>query len=68
MKNEPASTFEKCGGTIAKGPRFINHLVEEELAMYKKEVEEKFLTSVMNNSYVFHRKASPISKPLAARS
>lgn len=40
--NIPASTYEKCGGTIPDGPKFINQFVENELASYKKEVEEKF--------------------------
>lgn len=47
----PASTFEKCGGAIPKGPKFVNDLVEKELEIYKKEVEEKFKNSYMNNTY-----------------
>lgn len=53
--NVPASTFEKCGGTIPSGPKFVNELVERELANYKAEVEIKFKDSVMNAEYVFLR-------------
>jgi hypothetical protein len=54
----PASTYEKCThiGTILNGPSFINEAVERELDIYKKEVEEKSLSSFMNNNYVFPRK------------
>lgn len=55
--NIPASTFEKCGGTIPPGPKFINDHVEKELANYKVEVEQKFKASHANNNYVFLRTA-----------
>ena len=51
IKNIPASTFEKCGGTIPAGPKFINEMVEKELANYKVELETKFKKSQMNNTY-----------------
>lgn len=54
--NVAASTYEKCGGTIPIGPKYVNDLVEKELESYKKEVEEKFKISYMNNSYKFPRK------------
>lgn len=54
--NIPASTFEKCGGTVPSGPKFVNDLVEKELANYKIEVEQKFKVSQMNSTYVFARK------------
>jgi len=41
---------------IGKGPRFYNKLVEDELNIYKKEVEEKCKKSSMNNNYKFPRK------------
>jgi len=56
--NVPASTFEKCGGTIPSGPKFVNELVEKELANYKAEVETKYKASVMNSEYVFERTKS----------
>ena len=59
--NVPASTFEKCGGTIPSGPKFVNELVEKELANYKAEVETKYKASVMNAEYVFLRRNSVIS-------
>ncbi len=31
IKNIPASTFEKCGGTVPAGPKFVNEMVEKEL-------------------------------------
>lgn len=68
LKNDPASTFEKCGGQIAKGPRFVNQLVEDELSLYKKEVEDKFKTSRMNNTYIFPRKSVPPSRTGPERS
>jgi len=49
----PTSTFEKCGGTIPPGPKFVNELVEKELANYKAEVEIKYKASAMNAEYVF---------------
>ncbi|MFM7857564.1 MAG: hypothetical protein ACKO96_37985 [Flammeovirgaceae bacterium] len=52
----PASTFEKCGGTVPSGPKFVNELVEKELSNYKQEVEAKFKTSLMNNNYMFLRR------------
>lgn len=55
-QNVPASTFEKCGGTVPSGPKFVNELVEKELSNYKQEVEVKFKTSIMNNNYVFLRR------------
>jgi len=58
IKNVPASTFEKCGGTIPSGPKFVNELVEKELANYKAEVEIKHKASVMNSEYVFERTKS----------
>lgn len=54
--NIPASTYEKCGGTVPCGPKFVNELVEKELANYKLEVEAKFKQSHMNNNYVFERR------------
>lgn len=54
--NVPASTFEKCGGIVPAGPKFVNDLVEKELANYKLEVEQKFKASTMNNNYAFPRK------------
>jgi hypothetical protein len=36
---------------IPKGPKFYNAMVERELEIYKKEVEEKFKSSYMNNTY-----------------
>jgi uncharacterized protein YpmS len=51
--NVPASTFEKCGGTIPSGPKFVNELVEKELSNYKAEVEIKYKASIMNTEYVF---------------
>lgn len=54
--NIAASTYEKCGGTVPIGPKFMNQLVEKELEIYKKEVEEKFKSSYMNNTYQFPRK------------
>jgi hypothetical protein len=50
-KNIPASTFEKCGGTIPAGPKFVNEVVEKELSNYKLELEAKFKSSNMNNNY-----------------
>jgi len=38
-------------------PKFFNEPVEKELTAYKKEVEEKFVLSLMNNTYVFPRKS-----------
>ena len=49
--NTPASTYEKSGKPIPKGPKFINEGVERELDLYKLEVEEKFKESYMNNTY-----------------
>ena len=50
----PASTFEKCGGSVsASGPKFLNELVEKELANYKVEVEQKFKASHVNQTFVF---------------
>ncbi len=49
--NVPASTFEKCGGTVPAGPKFINEIVEKELANYKAEVESKFRASDINSVY-----------------
>lgn len=49
--NVPASTFEKCGGTIPAGPKFVNEVVEKELANYKAEVESKYRASQMNSEY-----------------
>ena len=37
------------------GPKYVNALVEKELDTYKKEVEEKFKDSDMNNNYKFQR-------------
>lgn len=54
--NVAATTNEKCGGTVPIGPKFINHIVEKELEIYKKEVEDKFKSSYMNNTYQFPRK------------
>lgn len=54
--NIPASTTEKCGGSIPSGPKFVNELVEKELSNYKIEVESKFKSSYMNNNYVFPRR------------
>mmetsp|Transcript_12189 Transcript_12189/g.8876 ORF Transcript_12189/g.8876 Transcript_12189/m.8876 type:complete len:100 (-) Transcript_12189:36-335(-) len=54
--NIAASTYEKCGGSVPKGPKFVNEAVEKELEIYKKEVEEKCKTSYMYNNYVFPRK------------
>lgn len=56
--NIPASTFEKCGGNIPAGPKFINEGVEKELSNYKIEVESKFKSSLMNNSYIYPRSSS----------
>jgi hypothetical protein len=58
--NIPASTFEKCGGTVPAGPKFINEHVEKELASYKVEVEQKFKASHANNTYVFLRRQPPV--------
>ena len=55
-KNIPASTFEKCGGLVPAGPKFINEVVEKELSNYKLELEAKFKSSTMNNNYEFTRK------------
>jgi hypothetical protein len=41
---------------IPAGPKYVNPLVEKELEIYKKEVEDKFKSSYMNNSYKFPRK------------
>lgn len=60
--NIPASTFEKCGGTVPSGPKFVNDLVEKELSNYKVEVEAKFKVSVMNSTYAFPRKTKPLQK------
>ncbi len=49
--NIPAYTYEKSGGAIPKGPKFYNAMVEKELEIYKEEVEDKFKTSYMNNTY-----------------
>ncbi len=57
-KNIPASTFEKCGGTIPAGPKFVNEAVEKELSNYKLELEAKFKSSTMNNNYEFPRRKS----------
>ena len=46
--NIPASTYEKMGHAVPKGPKFINEPVERELDLYKKEVEDKFKESYMN--------------------
>ena len=46
--NIPASTREKEGLSVPRGPKFINEPVERELASYKREVEEKFKISEMN--------------------
>eukprot|EP00347_Sterkiella_histriomuscorum_P014833 403359352 len=54
--NIPAYTHERNGQPIPKGPKFYNKLVEKELEIYKKEVEEKFKNSYMNNTYQFPRK------------
>ena len=54
--NVPAYIYEKSGLAIPKGPKFINEPVERELDLYKKEVEEKFKESYMNNTYKFARK------------
>ena len=56
--NVAASTYEKCGGTVPGGPKFVNELVEKELANYKVEVELKFKSSTMNNTYEFSRRKS----------
>ena len=55
-KNIPASTFEKCGGSIPAGPKFVNEVVEKELSNYKLELEAKFKSSPMNNNYEFPRR------------
>lgn len=60
--NIPASTFEKCGGQVPSGPKFINDLVEKELSNYKVEVEGKFKISVMNSTYTFPRKTKALHK------
>ena len=54
--NIPAYTYEYSGLAVPKGPKFINEPVERELDMYKREVEEKFKESYMNNTYKFARK------------
>jgi hypothetical protein len=36
----------------------VNEIVEKELSHYKKEVEEKFKKSDMNNNYVLPRRKS----------
>ena len=51
ISNIPAFTYEKSGMQIPKGPKYYNAMVERELETYKKEVEEKFKTSYMNNTY-----------------
>ena len=51
--NIQAFTYERSGAKIPKGPKFVNEAVEKELIIYKKEVELKFHTSKMNNSYIF---------------
>ena len=43
--------MEKCGGAVQNGPKFINEAVEWELDVYKREVEDKFKKSYMNNTY-----------------
>ncbi len=55
-QNIPASTFEKCGGTVPPGPKFVNEIVEKELANYKAEVENKFKASIINTEYIFPRR------------
>jgi hypothetical protein len=54
--NIAASTYEKSGGSVPMGPKYINEMVEKELDIYKKEIEDKFKTSYMNNTYQFPRK------------
>lgn len=58
----PASTFEKCRGTVPSGPKFLNELVEKELSNYKVEVEVKFKSSIMNSTYAFPRKSKPLHR------
>ncbi len=41
---------------VPKGPKYYNAMVERELEIYKKEVEDKFKASYMNNTYQFPRK------------
>jgi hypothetical protein len=65
--NIPASTFEKCGGTVPSGPKFVNDLVEKELWNYMVEVEAKFKISAMNSTYVFPRKVKALSKERNSR-
>ena len=60
--NIPASTFEKCGGIVPSGPKFINDLVEKELSNYKLEVETKFKGSLMNSTYAFPKKSKPLHR------
>ena len=43
---------------MPSGPKFVNELVERELANYKAEVEIKYKASVMNAEYVFLRRKS----------
>jgi hypothetical protein len=56
QNNVPAFTYEMSGQPVPKGPKFLNEAVEWELDMYKKEVEDKFKISYMNNTYQFPRK------------
>lgn len=41
------------GVSIPSGPKYYNKLVEKELEIYKREVEDKFKNSYMNNTYQF---------------
>lgn len=40
-------------------PRYRNDAIELELILFKKEIEEKFSTSVVNKTFVFPRMKDP---------
>ena len=45
-----------CGALTKE--RYINPKIEEELVEFKQEIEEKFLESEANKTFVFPRKAA----------
>ena len=53
----PAFTSQKAEYEFKnkKKERYINPKIEAELIEFKEEIEEKFATSEMNNTYKFQR-------------
>ena len=55
LRSQNGNFVANAYGNILQKPKISNKKIEDELLIFKKEIEEKYLKSTMNTTYVFPR-------------